>query len=260
MRILSLGVGVQSSTLALMAERGDIAPVDCAIMADTGAEPTKVYEYLDYLRGLVRFPIHVVSRGNLRTDLIASITDGKRCASIPFFTESGGEIGMAMRQCTSDYKIAPIRRKIREIHGGKPPKEPVRLLIGISMDEVIRMKPSVVKYIINEFPLIDKGMTRRDCLRYLEDRQYRLPPKSACTFCPFRSDEAWAHMRAMDPGSFADAVAVDAALRTGTSKGKMRGTLYIHRSGKPLGDIPLAPEDWGQGDLFGNECEGMCGV
>ena len=44
LRVLSLGAGVQSSTLALMASRGEIGPMpDCAIFADTGAEPAKVY-------------------------------------------------------------------------------------------------------------------------------------------------------------------------------------------------------------------------
>ena len=45
--ILSLGAGVQSSTLALMAVRGEIEMPEAAIFADTGAEPKSVYEYLD---------------------------------------------------------------------------------------------------------------------------------------------------------------------------------------------------------------------
>ena len=40
--IISLGAGVQSSTMALMAAHGEIGPMpDCAIFADTGAEPQK---------------------------------------------------------------------------------------------------------------------------------------------------------------------------------------------------------------------------
>jgi len=37
LRILSLGAGVQSSTLALMIEKNLVPMVDCAIFADTGA-------------------------------------------------------------------------------------------------------------------------------------------------------------------------------------------------------------------------------
>lgn len=43
-RVLSLGAGVQSSTLALMIARGELPPVDCAIFSDTGWEPKAVYE------------------------------------------------------------------------------------------------------------------------------------------------------------------------------------------------------------------------
>ena len=51
MRILSLGAGVQSSTMALMAEEGafGIKP-DAAIFADTGWEPKPVIEHLNWLK------------------------------------------------------------------------------------------------------------------------------------------------------------------------------------------------------------------
>jgi hypothetical protein len=42
-RIISLGAGVQSTTMALMAAHGEINPLpDCAIFADTQWEPRKV--------------------------------------------------------------------------------------------------------------------------------------------------------------------------------------------------------------------------
>ena len=48
--IISLGAGVQSSVMALMAAKGEITPMpDCAIFADTGWEPKRVYEWLDWL-------------------------------------------------------------------------------------------------------------------------------------------------------------------------------------------------------------------
>lgn len=47
---LSLGAGVQSSTMALMAAKGEITPMpDAAIFADTSAEPQAVYDWLDWL-------------------------------------------------------------------------------------------------------------------------------------------------------------------------------------------------------------------
>ena len=65
LRILSLGAGVQSTTLALMIEKGEIPMVDCAIFSDTMGEPKKVYEHLDWLEQNVSFPIYRISKGNL---------------------------------------------------------------------------------------------------------------------------------------------------------------------------------------------------
>ncbi len=48
--IISLGAGVQSSTMALMAACGEITPMPtAAIFADTGDEPKAVYEWLGWL-------------------------------------------------------------------------------------------------------------------------------------------------------------------------------------------------------------------
>ena len=43
--VISLGAGVQSSTMALKAGCGEFPRPDCAIFADTGYEPKSVYIY-----------------------------------------------------------------------------------------------------------------------------------------------------------------------------------------------------------------------
>ncbi len=47
LRILSLGAGVQSSTLALMIEKKEIPMVDAAIFNDTIGEPKIVMKWLN---------------------------------------------------------------------------------------------------------------------------------------------------------------------------------------------------------------------
>jgi hypothetical protein len=89
LRALSLGVGVQSTTLALMAAHGEICPMpDRAIFADTGWEPKAVYEHLEWLMSpnVLPFPVHIVSAGNIRDGLMEA-ADGQRWASIPAFTK-----------------------------------------------------------------------------------------------------------------------------------------------------------------------------
>ncbi|HEX8418480.1 MAG TPA: hypothetical protein VF638_00545 [Sphingomonas sp.] len=295
LRALSLGAGVQSTTLALMAAHGEIGPMpDCAIFADTGWEPKAVYEHLDWLRSpnVLPFPVHIVSAGDLRADLLAGAR-GERWASIPAFTrtvtpagtelpvydeDDNGDpmivgtrivatervgIGMIRRQCTGDYKIVPIRRKVRQllgIAGRRSPKVAVaEQWIGISLDEAIRMKPLFEDWQVNRWPLIERGMTRRDCLRWLARHGYPLPPKSSCIGCPFHSDAVWRRMRDDDPGSWADAVEVDRAIRTGFRG--IRADVYLHRSAVPLDEADLTTDaERGQLDLWANECEGMCGV
>lgn len=266
LRVLSLGAGVQSTTLALMAARGELGEMpDCAIFADTGAEPAGVYRHLEWLVGVLPFPVHMVSAGDLRAELLAA-SQGVNGAygRPPFFVlNADASIGMTRRQCTQDYKLEPIRKKVRELIGLVPrqrgPKtEVVEQWIGISTDEIIRLKSSRCTYIMNRHPLIEARMSRRDCLRWLAERQYPTPPKSACTFCPYHSNAMWRDMRDNDPESWADACLVDDALRSG--RFPFKGDAHLHRTCKPLRDADLGAPDAVSVFGFENECEGMCGV
>jgi len=263
LRVLSLGAGVQSTTMALMAAHGEITPMpDCAIFADTGAEPVQVYEHLEWLMSgnVLPFPVHVVSQGNLYDDLVLGMNSTEhRFASIPFFTRHNGQDGMARRQCTSEYKISPINRKVRELLGGKRGKASVEMWIGISTDEYQRMKRSHVQYIVNRFPLIELRMKRDACLKWMNKNGYQRPPKSACTFCPYRSNESWRLMKVTDPIGWQQALDADAALRQHSSR--LDAKLYLHAQRIPLEDVDLSSHaEIGQGDFFNGECEGMCGV
>ena len=258
-RVLSLGAGVQSTTLALMAAAGEIGPMpDAAIFADTGWEPKAVYEHLERLTAALPFPVYIVSAGDLRKDLIAATNStGQRFAAVPWFMRlPNGDEAMGRRQCTAEYKLRPIQRKIVEMMDGKRPKGGAEVWVGISTDESIRMKPSRVQYITNRWPLIERRMNRNDCKKWMERAGWSAP-KSSCIGCPFHSNEQW---RDLSPEEFADAVEVDRAIRDVSHRG-IRGQQFMHRSLKPLEEVDLRSDaELGQGDLFGNDCEGMCGV
>ena len=258
--VVSLGAGVQSTTMALMAAHGEITPMpDCAIFADTQWEPAAVYDHLRWLMSpnVLPFPVQIVTGGDIRADALAKVNStGQRFASIPWFTlSSKGTRGMGRRQCTKEYKLRPIQRKVVELMDGKRPRGGATLWIGISTDEAVRMKPSRVQYIVNRWPIIEMGMTRRGCLRWMEKNGYPKPPRSACIGCPFHSDNEW---RSLTPIEFADAAEVDRAIRYQPG---IRAEQYMHSQRVPLPDVDLrTPHEKGQEDLFGNECEGMCGV
>lgn len=211
LRVLSLGAGVQSTTLALMAAHGEFeAMPDCAIFADTGWEPRAVMDHLAWLASgnVLPFPVHIISRGNLREDLLQKATGkvDKRFAAIPFFTKETipagtvvpvydendeGELievgertlvrdeineGMGRRQCTKEYKVEPIANRQRELLGyrkrEKIPAGTCEVWIGISTDEASRMKPPRYVWQNNRYPLIEHWMSRWDCYGWLERHDY----------------------------------------------------------------------------------------
>jgi len=265
LRVISLGAGVQSTTLALLAKDGIVEMPDCAIFADTQAEPKAVYRHLDWLESVLPFPVHRVTAGSLTKEILGAMEGTNRMdARPPFHVETGG---MLHRQCTQDFKIAPIQKKIRELigvgKGERAPRDPVvEQWIGISLDEVRRMKVSRMPYIVHRWPLIELKMTRGDCKAWIEKHGYPIPAKSACTFCPYHDQAVWRALK-QNPEDWAEAVKVDLAIRPGITNRGWTEPLrwFVHRDRVPLSEVDLSTEDErGQLDLFTNECEGMCGV
>jgi hypothetical protein len=254
--------------MVLNGEFGDETP-DCAIFADTGWEPPSVYDWLNYLKNrafIQRFPVYIVQSqlGSIRDHIIAAV-EGKRkwFVSVPFFVHSSRKEGleqrMMRRQCTERFKIRVIRRKIRELlkqHGLKQAKNAVEMWIGISTDEFLRMKQADVRYIKHRWPLIERKMSRTDCLNWFADLGWPSPPRSSCIGCPYHDDMYWADMKKNYPEDWHDAVQFDTAIR---STPQLAGAnAYLHRSLKPLNEVELKPKK--KANNFINECEGMCGL
>ncbi len=279
-RALSLGAGVQSSVLALLLSRSDSRLLeigypkpDAAIFADTGWEPDYVYSHLAWLEDQLDFPLIRVSSGDLKANLRHGRTvSGHRFVDVPFFlVDKEGKKGMLRRQCTNHYKIAPIYKRIRSLAGGKPgrpfPKDThVEMWLGISLDEVGRMKPSREPWVKHRWPLVDIGMTRSDCAEWFasEYRERRLP-RSACVICPYRSDEHWLELKRNEPDSYNAAVRFDRWLRSSSTnpvRELVDGRPYLHSSRRPLASVIAERETGGMNPLnyFNEECEGLCGV
>ncbi|MEU7618758.1 hypothetical protein AB0B27_22050 [Micromonospora rifamycinica] len=249
-RYLSLGAGVQSTTLLLLAAQGTIPGFDAAIFADTSWEPAAVYRHLDRLTGIAQaagIEVVRVSTGDIRAD---ALDPEHRFASMPLFTLGpNGQRGMARRQCTSEYKIKPIKVEVRRRLGyPHPARVPAgvraRMAIGISLDEIGRARDSDVGYMHNVHPLLDLGWRRTDCLRYLTEQGLGDTPKSSCVGCPFHDDGFWADLRANSPAEWADAVAFDRAIRHGSAKANadghpLRGQFFLHRARVPLDEVVL---------------------
>ncbi|MFF7899728.1 hypothetical protein ACFZCV_13125 [Streptomyces sp. NPDC007920] len=236
--------------LALSAE-GILPKVDYAIFADTGWEPAAVYEHLDRLEAEISAPAGIpvlrVSAGNIRSD---ALDPNHRFASMPLYIlNQDGKQGMTRRQCTGEYKIKPIKKKVRELlgypHPQRIPKDVyVEQWVGISTDEFHRAKDADVRYMKNVHPLIEMGWSRSDCIRYLTSRGVADTPKSSCLGCPFHGNAQWRHIRDTSPAEWQDVVAFDAAIRKGNARAnaagnKLLGQAFLHRSRMPLSEAPI---------------------
>jgi len=267
-RCLSLGAGVQSTTLLLMSARGELPRLDAALFADTGYEPPAVYDHLRWLERestAAEIPLFRVGRATLRADALTvqqhGHQRGKRWGSLPYFVKQpDGTPGMIRRQCTKEYKLEPIRKQMRALVGLTPgeaagDKVHVEQWLGISTDELHRIRVSRDYWITLRYPLVfdrTPPMTRQDCLRWLA-RQYpdHPVPRSACISCPFHTNAEWRRMRDEDPASWAEAVAFDAAIRRPAG---LRGEAFLHADRVPLDQADLREDDPRQGQLF------TCGV
>lgn len=261
---ISLGAGVQSTAMLLMAERGEIEPrPEAAIFADTQWEPPNVYSHLDWLETATRIPIRRVTAGDLRGNAIAGVAaggyrnrDGTGFVSLPLYAPGGG---MARRACTSQYKIRPLEKEVRRLCGvGYRKRFPADVHViqwmGITTDEISRARESRSTWQTSRYPLIDAGLTRDDCSAWLQEHYPdRRIGKSACIGCPYHDDAAWREIR-KDPALWADVVDFDERIRhvSGTEN-------YVHRACRPIADVDLSdpPKQY---SIWEQECEGMCGV
>jgi hypothetical protein len=262
--IISLGAGVQSSTMALMAAHGEITPMPkCAIFADTQDEPQSVYTWLDWLEKQLPFPVHRVTAGKLSEKSTRSYFSDRNqkltVSGIPAFGDKGRII--FPRQCTSDFKVIPINREITRQMRDSGVKRCIKW-IGISLDEIHRMKPSRRNSVSHIWPLIDARISRNDCLNWMKKRGYEEPPRSACTFCPYHSDNEWRKIKRNTPLEFQAVVDFENRLQMAYANvPSIKNVPFLHRSCVPIDQVDFSTdEDHGQQVMFGNECEGMCGV
>lgn len=262
---ISLGAGVQSSTMALMAAVGELPMPDAAVFADTQAEPAAVYAWLEWLKTQLPYPVHVVTKGSLGDNAVVvhRSKSGKLRTehAVPAYTLDAKSRGTLMRHCTQTHKIQPIMRKYRELVGvrRKLPGQAEQWL-GITTDEAQRMKPSREAWLANRWPLVELGMSRADCITWMRQHGYPKPPRSACVFCPYRSNEDWMSLKRDSPAEFAAAVKFERNFQAALAQlPTFSGEAFLHPKRQSLDTVDFGTEK-PTADQFGNECEGMCGV
>ena len=265
-RVLALGMGMQSTALYLMSSMGLVDRCDIAVFSDPMSEHYKTYELLEWILEWQKdndgVPIEVVKK-DLYKDIVTPMSRSEkgfnRYASIPaHIRNEDGSKGISIRSCTVDYKIAPVTKVARKFMGLKKGQRlrPFELWLGITTEEIQRMKLNQNKKIFNRYPLIELEMSRSDCMAFMEDNKFPIPVKSACVFCPYHSDKFWLELKKENGDAWKKSVALDYKMREREDI-SLKGIPYLHKSLKPLDEVYLQEN---QIDMFDNECEGHCGL
>ena len=185
--ILSFGGGRQTVGMLLKMQRlFRRNPISYVVFADTGGEHQETYDYLN--------------------DYVVPFCNANEITFVRVYSKYGKTLyeycwdkkivpSMKFRDCTSKFKIAPIRKFIREELKVTRSK-PCYVYIGISYDEADRMSASNVLYAKSVYPFIDgykeyceSEITLDDCIQIVKDEGYPPVPKSGCWFCPYAQVE-----------------------------------------------------------------------
>lgn len=254
-RFLHLGAGVQSSALVEMIVEGVLPRVDLVLFADTGNEPDWVYAQAKYLEKRcesVGIPFSTVKKPGL--GLVEASMHSEGCwAAMPLFTRNAdGTVGRMKRQCTNEFKIEPCDDELRdwlvemghatEKDGRRTVKSNVYVenLYGISADEQYRAGKRGPGWQKAVYPLIDLGMTREGCVKWLKERGLPVPLKSSCKICPYHDNPYWLWLQAEHPTVFEEVCQYDDWLRTPEAKNRLpslKQDCYLHESCVPLRQI-----------------------
>jgi hypothetical protein len=178
--VVSYGGGIQSTALVVLAMRERWA-IDEIVHVDLmGAESPATREYValfgDWLRREHGRDITIIER-----DLYGDMLARPGFTPVPWRIADGS--AMLSRQCTRQYKVAPLQRYLY----GRYPGERIGLMLGISVDEYHRMRDSSAARIEHVYPLVDRRLTRWQCRDIIERAGLAVPSKSSCWFCPYRT-------------------------------------------------------------------------
>lgn len=243
--VWSYGGGTQSAAIGVLILQGKLPRPDIIVMADTSREVTETWQYLSNVvqpafdaAGMI---VHVASHDYSTVDLQAQNGD----VLIPVFTK-GASIGKLPTFCSDKWKKMVVRRWLKD-NGVKD----CDVWLGMSTDEVERMKPSGLQWYRHVYPLIEILPTsRHQCVSIVERHGWPTPPKSRCWMCPNMGPQAWRQLRDQWPDDFAKAVALEQEIHL------IDPDMYLHKLAIPLTEA-VERSDM-QSDLFDGCDSGYC--
>jgi hypothetical protein len=202
--IWSFGGGTQSIAIAILVATGKLPTPDRIVFADTSGEMTEVWDYMHaYVEPLlldsVGKKIEVAPHSLASVDLYRE-KDGVKKLLIPAYTQTG----KLPTFCSKEWKAYVVRRFIG---GYEANPDGVIMWLGMSTNEIGRIKPADVGWIDHQWPLCDMPrqsgygirMNRIECRKLVLDFGWPDPPSSACVWCPNLDNHQWQRMKQYAP-------------------------------------------------------------
>lgn len=202
--VISNGMGAPSMYQLVLAAEGKLKS-NVSITADTGSENDRLLSNgiritaKEYFNTIIepyakdhKIHSYFVRARDKNGDELPPIIELLRkgiTAGVPLFGSNGGRL---LQSCTSKYKIAAIRQQLRRMRYNK-----AQIALGLTYNELHRMKDADVKWCENVFPLIDIGIndyamrTRESFYSELDKRGIPYMLSSECDNCPHQDYTRW---------------------------------------------------------------------
>ncbi len=194
-KYLSHGMGVNSTALMLLLIDDGVDFE--SVFSDVGCEKPETYEYLKFLDGEGYEITRIIPQVKEKTGTYDNLYD--------YFWSWRGIPLIHRRECCAKFKKQPIDKYV---------KQPCEVMIGYDLNERKSRYTINRKRITFSFPLIDRKITREQCINIIRDHELPIPVKSGCYLCPFQRKRDWRHLRDNHPELFKKAVALEENART----------------------------------------------
>ncbi len=215
---VSFGGGTNSTAMLIGMMEREIKP-DFITFADTGGERPHTYRHIEDMQIWLRavgFPeIVIVKKVDKNGDVLTLEQDCIEGRKLP-------ALAYGFKQCSQKFKIQPQDKYFNNLPAAKTEWKEGRKItkyVGFDAGESHRAKDYNDKKYVIEYPLIEWGWSRYDCVAAIEREGLPQPSKSSCFFCPACTNTEIREINALYPDLMSRAIAIEEGAQLTTVKG-----------------------------------------